>query len=60
MKPYNELKQQYVLRIYSDEPAAYDLPRYSHLFSSERIDLLNAAIRRVDRTFEELFGDPQG
>lgn len=45
---------------YPDEQVVYNTPEYSHLFSTERIELLNRVIERANEIFERLFADKDG
>ncbi len=42
---------------YPDEPVIYNTPEYSHLFPSERIELLEKVIAQANDLFERLFAD---
>ncbi|MBN2004514.1 MAG: phosphotransferase [Anaerolineae bacterium] len=45
---------------YPDEPVVYNTPEYAHLFSMERVDLLDRVIERANTVFESLFADKDG
>lgn len=45
---------------YPDEPVVYDTPEYSHLFTPERIEIINKVIERADNVFARLFNDKDG
>jgi Ser/Thr protein kinase RdoA (MazF antagonist) len=45
---------------YPDEPVVYNAPEYSHLFTPERIELLESVIEQANEVFQRLFADIDG
>jgi Ser/Thr protein kinase RdoA (MazF antagonist) len=45
---------------YPDEPVIYDTPAYRHLFSPQRIAIINDIIDEADTLFKRLFADEDG